>query len=62
MRSWLRLSEYFYEQTSIDKIEKISKFPIIGSMIKSTVLSELNEFFDSVSTYMISIERTKKIV
>jgi hypothetical protein len=31
-------------------------------MIKSTILSELNEFFDSVSTYMISIERTKKIV
>ena len=62
MKSWLRLSEYFYEQTSIDKIEKISRFPIIGSIIKSTVLSELNEFFDSVSTYMISVERTKKIV
>jgi hypothetical protein len=34
----------------------------VGSLIKGILLQELNKFHDSICTYIISLERTSKIV
>ncbi len=40
----------------------MSRIPLIGTFMKNIVLSEINQFHDSICTYIIAVQRTLKIV
>lgn len=62
MKSWIFLSNQFYQKNSMKRIENMSKIPLIGSVLKNVLLSDIGKFHDSVTTYIIAIRRTQNII